>query len=86
MSNGSGDFVIAFSTHPSQRRQAGARQHEGRLDLSNRAMTQLFQATVESVEEAVLNSLFMATTTTGPFGTVKELPIQRVLELMKKRQ
>lgn len=86
MSNGSGDFVIAFSTHPSQRRQAGARRHEGRIDLSNRAMTPLFQAAVESVEEAVLNSLFMATTTTGPSGKVKELPIQRVLELMKKGQ
>ncbi len=86
MSNGSGDFVIAFSTHTSQRRRTTVSRHEKRLDLANRAMTPLFQATVESVEEAVLNSLFMATTTKGSERVVRALPINSVVKLLKKHR
>ncbi|MEE8468575.1 MAG: P1 family peptidase, partial [Planctomycetota bacterium] len=68
MSNGSGDYVIAFSTHPANRVRAGARGPQSRTVLPNREMTPLFQAVVEATEEAVLNSLLAAETTTGRGG------------------
>jgi D-aminopeptidase len=83
MSNGSGDYVIAFSTAESVRRQ-GDRARSVQ-DLSNDAMSPLFQAVAEATEEAIYNSLFRAVTTTGPRGnTVDALPIDRVLEIMRK--
>lgn len=68
MSNGSGDYVIAFSTHPANRVRAGARGPQSRTVLPNREMTPLFQAVVEATEEALLNSLLAAETTTGRGG------------------
>jgi len=48
-------------------------------------MSPLFLATIESTEEAILNSLFAAKTITGRDGhTIESLPIDKVLELMKK--
>ncbi len=84
-SNGSGDYIIAFSTHEDVRidtKKSGSTQtyHE----LNNSATTPLFLAAVEATEEAILNSLFMATTVTGKNGrTQKALPISRVLEIME---
>lgn len=72
-SNGSGDYVIAFSTAPECRRP-----REKNLftppDLSNDAVSPLFQAVAEATEEAIYNSLFQATTTTGFRGKVEALP------------
>jgi D-aminopeptidase len=82
--NGSGDYVIAFSTHPGVRRPAGA----ARLTTSgigNDATTRLFQATVEATEEAIYNSLFAATTMNGRGGTVQALPAGEVVELLRAR-
>ena len=85
MSNGSGDFVIAFSTHnliPN-----GSREIRMIDDLPNDAMSPLFLATVEAVEEAVYNSLTKATTVTGREGhTVEAIPIDRLRELLNQRQ
>jgi D-aminopeptidase len=85
MSNGSGDFVIAFSTARENRRP-----HESEkdvltvLDLRNDATSPLFLATVEAVEEAIYNSLLKAETVTGHGGrTVEAIPIERVKELME---
>src|SRR5690606_12318452 len=64
MSNGSGDYVIAFSTAESVRLDAGRARHELQR-LSNEAMTPLFQAVAEATEEAVLNSMFRAHTVHG---------------------
>jgi D-aminopeptidase len=50
--------------------------------LDNDAMSGLFLAVTEAVEEAILDSLFTATTTRGFRGTVQALPVERVLELM----
>lgn len=86
MSNGSGDFVIAFSTHPSQRRKNRRDPRPSRVDIPNAQMTPLFQAVVECVEEAVLNSLFMAKPVTGQGKTVPSLPVDRVLKIMMKNQ
>ena len=85
-SNGSGDYVIAFSTNKEARidlEKTGSTQNY--TELSNSATTPLFLAAVEATEEAILNSLFMATTITGDRGhTQKALPIQKVISLLKK--
>jgi D-aminopeptidase len=82
MSNGSGDFVIAFSTRnlvPHEAKQRTLAVEE----LTNDAMSPLFQAAVESVEEAVYNSLLKATTVTGyQDHTGGAIPIERVRELL----
>jgi len=86
MSNGSGDYVIAFSTHPGCRIRTGAGQSVRTIpDVPNGRMSPLFLAVVEAVEEAVLNSLFCATTKTGKHGrSVEALPISDVLSICKK--
>ena len=61
-SNGSGDYVIAFSTNQSVRRAFDA-QRLSTQELANEETSALFQATLEATEEAVYNSLFRATTT-----------------------
>ena len=83
MSNGSGDYVIAFSTAPECRRRRGESIHQV-AELSNDSMSPLFQAVAEATEEAIYNSLFRATTTRGFKGTVKALPLERVLELLRQ--
>ena len=85
MANGSGDFVIAFSTR--NRIQAGAARERAVKVLANRHMSALFLATVESVEEAVYNSLTMATTLRGRGGRrVEAIPIDRLRELLAGRK
>lgn len=85
-SNGSGDYVIAFSTSEDVRintERSGSTQNYKELD--NSATTPLFLAAVEATEEAILNSLFMATTVTGNRGhTQKALPVDEVLDIIKK--
>jgi len=74
MSHGSGDYAIAFST---------SRELETQRD--GRILSALFSATVEATEEAVLNSLFRATTVVGYQGHRAEaLPIERVTELLRQ--
>lgn len=81
-SNGSGDYVIAFSTSPEVRRQARETRHAG-TELANEEMSSLFQAVVEATEEAIYNSLFRATTATSRGGTVEALPIAEVLRILR---
>jgi len=52
--------------------------------LGNDAMSPLFMAVIESTEEAIYNSLFKATTTTGNGHTVEALPLDRTLEILRK--
>ena len=86
MSHGSGDYVIAFSnaqenrTHPSRGTVTNSM-----TVLSDAYISPLFQAVVEAAEEAIYNSLFKATTTTGYRGrTVEALPLERVEAILKK--
>ncbi len=66
MSNGSGDYVIAFSTAEEVRRTPERRSGLSNLtELPNDRMSPLFEAVIEATEEAVYNSLFMATTVKG---------------------
>lgn len=85
MSNSSGDFAIAFSTAYRIPYQSEKKTFEVPPLLVNGAMTALFQAVEEATQEAVYNSLFMATTTSGDRGhTVKAIPIKEVLEIIKE--
>lgn len=86
-SNGSGDYVIAFSTAESLRYAHDKAENtlEGAPTVRNDDMSPIFLATIEATEEAIINSLFAATTTTGVGGkTIQALPIGKVLELMKE--
>jgi D-aminopeptidase len=86
-SNGSGDYVIAFSTAESVRRRAGPGLSPGPRavqDLPNDDMSALFQAVVEATEEAIYNSLFMATTVSSRGGTVEAIPLDRVKVILGK--
>ena len=85
-SNGSGDYVIAFSTAESvrmpYRSEKNLRQQQV---LRNSAMSPLFMAVNEATEEAVINSLFHAETMTGRNGhTIEELPTDSVLSIMEQ--
>nr|AOH37373.1 aminopeptidase [Luteimonas sp. JM171] len=82
MSNGSGDYVIAFSTAPEAWRTPG----EAVLapaTLANDAMTPLFVAVAEATEEAILNSMFRAKTVRGHRGTVPALPLELVVPMVR---
>ena len=82
-SNGSGDYVIAFSTHPAVRRRGPDQASRVTTELANDAMSALFQATVEATEEAIYNSLFGATTVSSRGGTVETLPLTAVMGIMR---
>lgn len=85
-SNGSGDYVIAFSTHTDVRMpidDSGSKFVN--VELKNSEMTPLFLAAVEATEEAILNSLFMAETMTGENGrTMEAIPIEETIEILKR--
>ena len=84
-SNGSGDYIIAFSTHEDSRVPYSAPSPvQNKPTLHNDYMSPLFMATIEATEEAIINSLFAATTTTANGSTIDELPVDKVMELMKK--
>ena len=85
-SNGSGDYVIAFSTAESVRVPYRSNQMTREANvLRNSAMSPLFMAVNEATEEAIINSLFHAETMTGRDGhTIQALPINEVSKIMKK--
>ncbi len=77
MTHGSGDYVIAFSTAKNVRMFSDSINSRTQHLLSDEALSPLFQAAVETTEEAIYNSLFKATTMTGMGRTVEPLPIYR---------
>ncbi len=84
-SNGSGDYIIAFSTHEAARVPYSTREPVTNIPvLHNNFVSPLFMAVIEATEEAIINSLFAAETTTGNGYTIEELPEDKVMELMKK--
>lgn len=80
--NGSGDYVIAFSTASGVRR--GGDDVLTVEEVANNRMSSLFLATVEATEEAVYNSLFKATTVSGMGNTAEALPIGETLEVLRR--
>ncbi len=86
MSNGSGDYVIAFSTAESVRRTAARREKiTAYPELPNEQLSPLFQAAIEATEEAIYNSICMATSVEGYMGTIPALPLDKVEELIASR-
>jgi D-aminopeptidase len=83
-SDGSGDYAIAFATHPDVRRTP---QRGAIADWPNDRMSPLFVAAAEATEEAVLNALTMATTVESRLGgrrvTGRALPLDRVAALRR---
>lgn len=82
-SNGSGDYVIAFSTANTVRRGTGneVRRYE---DVPNGRVSALFQAVVEATEESIYNSLLKAETVTSNGRTVEALPLGETLEILRR--
>jgi len=86
--NGSGDFAIAFSTAPVVRRgplPVGQRSRTAEV-LTNDALSPLFQAVTEATEEAIVNSLFRAVTVRGARGTIRALPLDTVLTILREHR
>jgi D-aminopeptidase len=85
-SNGSGDYVIAFSTYSDNLIKGEANGGPRKITLlSNDQLSPLFLAVVEATQEAVYNSLFRATTVIGRDGHKGEaIPIDKVMEICKK--
>ncbi len=84
--NGSGDYAIAFSTHPQVRIQHHKTEHLDTLTLlRNDNLSPLFMAVIEATEEAIVNSLWAATTLTGKSGRkVEALPREKVLDMLRQ--
>jgi len=85
MSNGSGDYVIAFST----RRASQTAQPPNRLTdtvdvVRNDAMSGLFQAAIDATEEAIDNWLLRAETVRGYLGLVRALRVDSTLAILKR--
>ncbi len=82
-SNGSGDYVIAFTTAEGLRiphNQTALTLQKAEF-LQNDDMTSLFLAVIEATEEAIINSLFAAESMKGKEGrVVEELPVEKVME------
>ena len=85
-SNGSGDYMIAFSTAkniriPHQTKETTLKQEL----LLNDETSPIFMAAIEATEEAIINSLFAAETMSGFKGSkVSALPIEKVIPILKK--
>lgn len=84
MSNGSGDYVIGFSTNEDVRRTAERRSKVWTYpEVPNEMVSPLFEAATEATEEAIYNSLCMAETMTGYLRrTVNALPLDGLQEVM----
>ncbi|MFQ5706704.1 MAG: P1 family peptidase [bacterium] len=83
-SNSSGDYVIAFSTAKSVRRRRSSAKPLPTESLLNPSMSPLFAATAEATEEAIYNAIFRATTVSGRGRTLKALPIDRTVQILRK--
>jgi len=86
MTQSSGDYAIAFTTAYRVPYEAG----DGRVKVpslvANSAMNPLFRAVEEATQEAIYNSLFMATTTTGFRGRTRQaIPLDAVVSQQKQR-
>jgi len=85
MSHGSGDYVIAFTNAKATRITSAQASTLDTQVLNDDFISPLFQAVVEATEEAIVNSLFKATTTTGYAGRrIEALPLEKIKELFKK--
>lgn len=82
--NGSGDYVIAFSTNPAVRKPRFSDTPVPLEVLVNESMSPLFGATAEATEEAIYNAIFKATTVTSRRGTLDAVPIEDLKRILEK--
>lgn len=85
-SNGSGDYVIAFSTAAGTRKPRYSAEPLQTPELSNGAMSPLFAATAEATEEAIYNAIFKATTVRSSRGELRAVPMQRLMEILRMHE
>jgi D-aminopeptidase len=83
-SNGSGDYVIAFSTNPDVRRLRASDAPVTTPSLTNEQMSPLFAATAEATEEAIYNAILRATTVESVRGRLEAIPISDVQRILQK--
>ena len=84
-SNGSGDYVISFSTAPRVRIHSTDKSPTRHDEvLTNDSVSPLFEAVIEATEEAIYNSMFKATTITGNGHTIEALPIDKTVAILKE--
>lgn len=82
--DGSGEFVLAFSTANVIPDDTENGTFQIRM-VENWRLSALFEATIEATEEAVVNSMTMATTTVGRDGrTIFAMPLDRLQQVMEK--
>ena len=83
-SNESGDLFLAFSTANAE----AVSQHEGLVSASfvgEAAMSRFYEATIQAVEEAILNSMFANETMSGINDfTVRALPVETVRDILRR--
>ncbi|NQU54826.1 MAG: P1 family peptidase [Bacteroidetes bacterium] len=84
-SNGSGDYVIAFSTVSENRISYRVEQSTLEVkELHNDKISPLFLAVIEATEEAILKSLFTAETMEGNGNIIEAFPKEKILKMMKE--
>jgi D-aminopeptidase len=85
MTNGSGEYAVAFSTNLDVRRTPERRAKPSAIvDLPNDAMSPLFEAAVEAAEEAAVNSLFAATPMDGNGRHIDAIPVDQAVKLYRR--
>ncbi len=82
-SNGSGDYVIAFSTHTDVRRPRESDRPVTSPSLVNASMSPLFAAAAEATEEAIYNAILKATTVSSSRGTLEAIPVDDVVRILE---
>ena len=82
--NGSGDYVIAFSTNDAVRHERESDRPVATSSLLQSAMNPLFAATIDATEEAVYNALLKATTVKSSRGKLVEIPLDAVVTILDK--
>jgi D-aminopeptidase len=83
-SNGSGDYVISFSTHPDVRKPRFSAEPLLTPELSNGSMSALFAAVAEATEEAVYNAIFKATSISSSRGELNAVPLDELLDILRE--
>ncbi|MEU4386927.1 P1 family peptidase [Promicromonospora sp. NPDC023805] len=80
--SGSGDYALAFSTPPGVS-SSGSAVDAAEGSVAERDLDPFFAATMDAVEEALLNSLLTATTTVGHRGTATAVPHDLVVNRLR---
>ncbi len=83
-SNGSGDYVIAFSTNTAVRKPRTSNEPVLTQVLVNDSMSPLFAATTEATEEAIYNAIFKATTVSSSRGELQAIPMDSLIQILEQ--